>query len=153
MINDINSRNKPNISVRGVIIQDEKILLVNGDGNGDFWCLPGGRMEYGENLKSCLVREVKEETGLDVTAGDAFAVSEFLFDANHFHNVDIFFHCTMTGGKITDDWVDDGGPVVDRKFYSLQALQTLNVFPRWLRDGRWLNSPATTIYHGQEKKN
>lgn len=147
------STTKPNISVRAVIIQDQKVLLVNGDGNGDFWCLPGGRMEYGENLKSCIIREVKEETGLDVSVGDAFAVSEFLFESNHFHNVDIFFHCTVTGGKITDGWVDVGGPVVDRRFCGLQELQTMNVFPRWLRDGDWLEAkPLKTIYHGQEKK-
>ena len=49
------------------IIRDDvgQVLLIRrGDGGG--WSLPGGVMEPGERLDQCLVREVQEETGLDV---------------------------------------------------------------------------------------
>ncbi|MCB1559255.1 MAG: NUDIX hydrolase [Alphaproteobacteria bacterium] len=143
---------KPNVSVRAVIVKDNKLLVVNGDGAGDFWCTPGGRLDYGEDLKTGIAREVFEETGLSVSVGDAFAVSEFVLESNTFHNVDIFFRCEVVGGEITADWKDTGGPVVDRCFVSLEELQTMNIFPRWLRDGRWQALPTGTIYFGMDKK-
>ena len=53
-----------------VIWRDDEILLVEQQGPGDAksaWTLPGGRAEPGELLHETLIREVKEETGLDVT--------------------------------------------------------------------------------------
>jgi 8-oxo-dGTP diphosphatase len=48
---------------------DNKILLIkrNTVPFKGYWALPGGRMEPGETVEQTIVREVKEETGLDVT--------------------------------------------------------------------------------------
>jgi ADP-ribose pyrophosphatase YjhB (NUDIX family) len=43
---------KPWVAARAVVVQDQKVLLVNGDGANDLWVLPGGRMNYGEDLKN-----------------------------------------------------------------------------------------------------
>jgi 8-oxo-dGTP pyrophosphatase MutT (NUDIX family) len=43
----------------------ERVLLTRRTDNGR-WCLPGGRMDPGENLAETCVREVREETGLEV---------------------------------------------------------------------------------------
>lgn len=54
-----------------VIIKDDKILLmyrVNKDKK--YYCFPGGEPEEGETPKQTAVREVKEETTLDVTLGE-----------------------------------------------------------------------------------
>ena len=45
--------------------KDEHILLIRRTDNG-LWSLPGGGMEPGETVTGCAVREVKEETGIDV---------------------------------------------------------------------------------------
>ncbi len=51
-----------------VIIKDGKILLIlrGGEPFKGEWALPGGRSEDNETAEQCLVREAKEETGLDV---------------------------------------------------------------------------------------
>ncbi|WP_404434227.1 NUDIX domain-containing protein [Microbacterium lacus] len=49
-----------------VVVDDQgRIALVHRKDNG-LWALPGGGMELGESMEECAVREVKEETGLDV---------------------------------------------------------------------------------------
>ena len=50
----------------------DQILLVKRDTVPfkGYWALPGGRMEPGETVEQTVVREVKEETGLDVAIVD-----------------------------------------------------------------------------------
>lgn len=141
------------VAVRAVIVDQGRVLLVNGDGSGDFWCLPGGRLEYAESLHDGVRREVYEETGLQVNVGDVLAVCEFVYPARTYHTVETIFRCTIEAGHISQDWVDTGGPVKDRRFFTLEELQNLNVFPRFLRDGTWLyTKPVEKIYYGQDVK-
>lgn len=51
------------------IINDNKILMLKRTDNGK-WTLPGGTMELNESLIDCAVREVREETGLNVKITD-----------------------------------------------------------------------------------
>ncbi len=51
------------------VIDDGQVLLVRRRDNGK-WSLPGGTLEMGEDLPSCALREVREETGLDVEVTD-----------------------------------------------------------------------------------
>jgi ADP-ribose pyrophosphatase YjhB (NUDIX family) len=46
--------------------KEGKILLVRQDYGKRYWSLPGGVMEPGESIEQAAVREVKEETGLDI---------------------------------------------------------------------------------------
>ena len=56
-----------NVRVTGILIENNEILLVKQKINDKRnWSLPGGRLERGENLGQGLLREMKEETGLDV---------------------------------------------------------------------------------------
>ena len=52
---------------RVIIIKEDKILLIHRFKNGkEYYVLPGGSIEKGESLKEAAIREVKEETNLDV---------------------------------------------------------------------------------------
>ena len=53
------------VRVTGILVEDDKILLVKQNVTSDRnWSLPGGRVEQGETLEDAVVREIEEETGL-----------------------------------------------------------------------------------------
>lgn len=59
------------ITVKGIVIFQNKILILkrvrpSSDGLG-YWELPGGGLEYGETPDEALIRELKEETNLDIS--------------------------------------------------------------------------------------
>ena len=59
---------QPVVGIGAVIINDGKIALIkrgNEPSKGK-WTIPGGLVELGENLEHAVIRETKEETGLDV---------------------------------------------------------------------------------------
>ena len=63
---------------RGVCVADGKILLCFPK-DRSYAYLPGGHIEFGETGRVALVREMKEETGLDATATDLLGVVESSF--------------------------------------------------------------------------
>ena len=55
------------VSVKGVAVQDGRVLLLENERAE--WELPGGKLELGEDPPDCVVREISEEAGWEVTAG------------------------------------------------------------------------------------
>jgi mutator protein MutT len=55
------------VSVKGVILDRDQVVLLRNE--RDEWELPGGRLEPGESIEECLVREMHEELGLAVDVG------------------------------------------------------------------------------------
>jgi 8-oxo-dGTP pyrophosphatase MutT (NUDIX family) len=53
-------------AVSAVVLDEEERVLLHRRTDSDLWALPGGGIEVGESVIEALVREVKEETGLDV---------------------------------------------------------------------------------------
>jgi len=51
------------------IQQNDKILLVKQNYGRRHWSLPGGKLEPGESIEEAAIREVKEETGLEIRLG------------------------------------------------------------------------------------
>ncbi|MBU3869340.1 NUDIX domain-containing protein [Streptomyces sp. 4503] len=49
-----------------VVVDDAGRILLQRRSDNDMWALPGGAMNIGESLPNCAIREVSEETGIDV---------------------------------------------------------------------------------------
>lgn len=66
------------LAVRAAVLRDGRLLMVNAYSRdaSDLWCLPGGGVEPGASLPENLVREVAEETGLQIAVGAPVLVSE-----------------------------------------------------------------------------
>ena len=90
----------PKLDTRAAIFEHEKILLVK-ENNGK-WSLPGGWVDVNVSVRENTVKEVKEESGLDVTADKIIAVQD---RAKHnlpvyaYGVCKIFVLCSVTGGQ------------------------------------------------------
>ena len=93
----------PMAAVAGIVLNDTgAILLVQraaGETYPGKWCIPCGHIEWGEDIRAALVREMAEETGLAVTAERIYEVEL---------SVGCWFMCTVTGGDLqaADDAAD-----------------------------------------------
>ncbi len=76
----------PEICVGAVTIVDGSLLLVErGQGPGQgMWSLPGGRVRLGETLAEAVIRELREETGVEGLCGSLLGWVEWLDDDHHF---------------------------------------------------------------------
>jgi 8-oxo-dGTP diphosphatase len=131
--------NPPRVAVRALILQEDRLLLVNAYAGGmsDLWCAPGGGVHAGTSLPENLMREVMEETGLTVRVGPPVLVNEFHEPKSGFHQVDIFFRCTMTAGAIDGAWQDPEGVVTERRWVSRADMAHLRFKPDSLPDAAW----------------
>ena len=115
----------PRIAVRALILEADRLLLVNAfpGGKSDLWCAPGGGVESGTSLPDNLMREVHEECGLQVAVGAPALVNEFHDPRSGFHQVDLFFRCTIVAGALDAAWRDPEWVVTERRFFSRADLE------------------------------
>ncbi|MBI2436602.1 MAG: NUDIX hydrolase [Candidatus Magasanikbacteria bacterium] len=87
------------IRTTGILIERDKILLLDQNVNKErTWSLPGGTLENGETLEECMIREMKEETGLDVSVGKLLYICDLIVDQTHV--VHISFLVKKIGGTL-----------------------------------------------------
>ena len=131
------------IAARAIILHENKLLLVNAyKGRGDLWCAPGGGAEAHQSLPENLAREVMEETGLTVAVGDPCLLNEFHDPNGTFHQVEVFFRCTLIAGQLDDQWQDPEHIVSMRKWVARDELAGLKVRPKSLASVAWGDKDA-----------
>ena len=94
----------PKIDTRAAIFQNGKILLVH-ENNGT-WSLPGGWCDVDQSVASNVIKETREETGLDVSAERLIAIQDWRLHnvRNYVYGViKIFVLCKSTGGSFAEN--------------------------------------------------
>ncbi|MCX7566986.1 NUDIX hydrolase [Sulfitobacter sp. F26169L] len=135
----------PRLAVRAIILHQNSLLLVNAwpSGKSDLMCAPGGGVERGSALPDNLVREVFEETGLRISVGAPCLVNEFHDPDSSFHQVDVYFRCTLLGEPFLDhEWLDTEKVVTDRRWVTREEMDGVRVKPDSLAAVAWQDSNA-----------
>lgn len=129
----------PRLAVRGLVFHQERLLLVNAwpGGKSDLLCAPGGGVEPHQSLPGNLAREVYEETGLTVAVRNVVLVNEFHDPDGTFHQVDIYFRCTIKSGDPFGDWTDPEGIVTERHWVTRAEFASFRVKPDSLARVAW----------------
>lgn len=112
-----------NIRITGILIENNEILLVQQKlSDKRNWSLPGGRLERGETISQGLIREMKEETGLDVEIVRMLYLCDVAASSNTV--LHITFLLKRTGGEIelpSNEF--DENPIHDVKFVPVSELE------------------------------
>ncbi len=128
---------------RVVILNDEKqvLMLRHHQDDKDIWLVPGGAIEPDENSAEAAVREVKEETGLDVAIEGLIWHVEEVSEKRGQRFVN-FFLARITGGELNlgedPERIEEGQVMCEIRFVSKDEMQNLSVlYPEYLKDELW----------------
>lgn len=123
-----------NYRVAGVAILDGKVLLHKTPSD-NFWTLPGGRAELFEFSKDTLEREMREETGLNATAGEMLWVSEnfFLYNGDKYHEIGFYFEMQINDLPDQDDFLGaEGEEELLFHWHDVANLTSIRIYPEFL---------------------
>lgn len=128
----------PQVGSAVVVVKNGKILLGKRNKKNMFgkWVLPGGRVEWGETIKETAVREIKEETNLDIEIIKFINHFEIMNLPEDFHRV-VFFHLAEAKNdniRVSDDLSEAGFFTLDE----IKQMDTVDSVEDVLREaGLW----------------
>lgn len=138
------------VRVTGVLIEEDKILLVKQKVNDKRnWSLPGGKAERGETLEQALIREMKEETGLDVEINKLLYICDVAATDNAL--LHISFLLNRISGQIdlpSNEF--ESNPINDVRFVAINDLHDYG-FTQQFVDIIKTNFPDAGNYVGDKK--
>lgn len=116
------SMNEYQIRLTGVLIEAGQLLIVKQQlSKQRQWSLPGGRLESGESIADGMIREIQEETGLDVVIEKLLYVCDVMTSRKPL--IHMTFLLKRTGGQVTLPSNEfDENPIADVCFVDIRSL-------------------------------
>ena len=113
---------KPTLVVSAGVVENGRVLMVQ-EGKAHcrgMWGLPGGRVEDGERLDDAIIRELREETGLDVRIAGITRVLRYTSQMGY-HTLRVNFLAERVGGSL----VVDGSEIIDARWMTYDEIAAL----------------------------
>ena len=114
--------NKIIMNASGAIIEKDGIILLKKRSDNGKWGLPGGIMEMDETYQEGVIREVKEETGLDIELTKLVGVYSDPDRDPRGHTVTVAFLSKIIGGTLKSD-----SDAKDAKFIDISELKNMKL--------------------------
>ncbi len=114
----------PKVDIRGIVLNDQgEVLMVKEQVDGN-WSIPGGWADIGYTPSEVIQKEIKEETGLDVTVEKLLAVYDKKChdhppQAHYVYK--IVFFCKLTGGEINKSF-----DILDVDYFPVDKLPPIS---------------------------
>ena len=125
---------QPVVAVGAIVFKNNRVLLVRRaqPPSQDMWAIPGGRVEIGETLQEAAEREILEETGITIQAGEPVYTFDYIErDGSphpRFHYVIIDLAADYVRGETRA-----GDDAADVRWVTAEELASLNVSSKTLR--------------------
>jgi ADP-ribose pyrophosphatase YjhB (NUDIX family) len=126
------------IAVRTLVIQDQQVLLVGHKSTKTgkiWWMAPGGLVHAREPALEAAVREVREETGLDVEIDRLTYWLEWIWERSHC--LELYFLGNLTGGQLAigndPELPEDRQIIFDARFVDTSELGDYPLYPKVFR--------------------
>ncbi|MEJ2721383.1 MAG: NUDIX domain-containing protein [bacterium] len=98
----------PEPTVGGLIFNPRgELFLMRSHKWRDKWVVPGGHIELGETMEAALVREIKEETGLDVYDIEFLCFQEYIYDESFWRDRHYIFFDFTCRSDVTEATLND----------------------------------------------
>ncbi len=138
------------VRATGIYVAEQKLLMLRQSVDSQrHYSLPGGKLEIGETLESCLIREMKEETGLDIIPKKLLYICDHI--KKDIHVVYISFEVKKVGGSFDERIKDlDTVPIESVEMLPLDKLEEYGLslkFANLVRAG----FPGAGSYMGAKK--
>lgn len=131
-----------NYRVAGIALRDNQVLLNQFEG-GDYWFLPGGRVEMGEASMEALRREMQEELRTDTQVGRLLWIAESFFrgiEGKNFHELGLYYLMDFAPEAPVSRAAEpfsatDGDAVMTFQWFALEGLDKIKLYPPFLVEG------------------
>jgi 8-oxo-dGTP diphosphatase len=119
--NDLLKTLRPLVTVDGILLTDKRVLLIRRRKKPfkGMWAIPGGFVEYGEEVEKAVLREFEEETGLKANVIELLGVYSNPKRDPRMHTISIVFLLKADGTPIAGD------DAIEVKFFEIDRLPAL----------------------------
>ena len=145
-----------NLRVAGVCLDDGHVLLHRHPFE-DFWVLPGGRVHHGEATAEAVVREVREELGIEIAVGRLLWIAEsfLVMPDEHWHEIGFYYQFALPSdsplrAKGRDHRGHEGPHELVYRLFRVAALPQTPLYPDFLRTA--LAEPLGATVHVVDRR-
>ncbi|MEI6022480.1 MAG: NUDIX domain-containing protein [bacterium] len=120
----------------GIVVQNDQVLLIERRNTLEYFVFPGGGVENEETVEQAVIRELREETTIEVKIKKLLYCHMYDDDTEQY-----FYLCEYIGGepKLAHDAPEikqmaEGNDFYNPAWYKIEDLKTMLVFPLEIRD-------------------